>query len=266
MQHILQLVKRPLRVIAALSVALNLLLLAPAIFTMQVFDRVLVSHREETLAVLALGAGMALIMALVFDYLRARMQGIVGQWVGELLMPPVVRAAMERDTRAAGQAPKDATRDVNLIRQVFSAQGLLAMLDAPWLLVYVVIIACIHPLLGLAAALSASAMLALAFLNDWLTRRRIAELQDSAASAHRFLEHSLGKSETLLSLGMTGAMLERWTARNEAAAGLLRPTSVRSVWMTAGSRLVRQLAQMVMLSLGAYLVITQQGTPGIMIA
>jgi PrtD family type I secretion system ABC transporter len=266
MQQIFHIVKRPVGVIALLSVTLNLLLLAPTLFMMQVFDRVLTSHREETLAVLALGTGIALLMSLAFDYLRARMQGITGQLVGELLLPPVVRATIEQDAHAASQPPTNATRDVNLIRQVFSAQGLLALLDAPWLIVYVATITCIHPLLGATAAVSAAIMLGLAVLNDRITRRQIAQLQDSASSAHRFLEHSLGKGETLRSLGMTSAMLERWAARNEVASAALQPTAARSVCMAAGSRLVRQLAQTLMLSLGAYLVITQRATPGIMIA
>lgn len=266
MHDLLQLLKRPLGHLAALSIALNLLLLAPALFMMQVFDRVLVSQSQETLLVLALGTVIALVMLFALDYLRSRLQGVVGNLLGDLLLPPVVREVLHRTTRLGGPGTQDAVRDVAALRQLFSAQGLLALFDAPWLFVYVALIAWIHPLLGLTAGLATVAMVGLALLNDRLTRRNIASLQQQASATTNYLEHALRRAEILQSLGMSNAMLARWIDKNTTVSQLQRATAIRSTAMSAASRTLRHLMQMGMLAVGAYLVITQRGTPGIMIA
>ncbi len=266
MHDLLQLLKRPLGHIAALSIALNLLLLAPTLFMMQVFDRVLVSQSQDTLLVLAVGTVIALVMVVALDYLRSRLQGVVGNLLGDLLLPPVVREVLHRSTRLGGSRPQDAVRDVAALRQLFSAQGLLALFDAPWLFVYVALIAWIHPLLGLTAGLATVAMVGLALLNDRLTRRDIASLQQQASVATNYLEHALRRAEILQSLGMSNAMLARWIDKNAAISQLQHTTAICSTAMSAASRTLRHLMQMGMLAVGAYLVITQRGTPGIMIA
>lgn len=266
MQTLWALLRRPLGHIAMLSVAMNLLLLAPTLFMMQVFDRVLVSQSRETLLVLVIGTLIALAMLLALDYLRSRLQGVLSNLMGDLLMPQVVRHVVEQSTRVGTSGPPESIRDVGAIRQAFSAQGLLAVLDAPWLFVYVALIAWVHPLLGLTATLASLSMLGFAVLNDRLTRRDILRLQQTAGSATGYLEHALRRAEVLQSLGMTPAMLARWTDMNSAVRALQQPTAARSTAMSAASRLIRHLTQVAMLSAGAFLVITQQGTPGIMIA
>lgn len=266
MQDLLQPLKRPLVHVSALSIAVNLLLLAPVLFMMQVFDRVLVSQSQETLLVLAGGTVIALMMLLAIDYLRSRLQGVASNMLGDALLPAAVRAVLERNARAGGGCQSDAIRDVAALRQLLSAQGLLAVIDAPWLFAYVALITWIHPLLGLTAGLAAASMLGLAILNDRLTRRDIAVLQQQASSATQYLDHALRRAEVLQSLGMTSAMLARWREKNAGVTELQGPTAIRSVALSAATRVVRQLMQVAMLSMGAYLVITQQGTPGIMIA
>ena len=82
MKPLLHLLKRPLLHVAGLSFFVNLLLLVPALFMLQVFDRVLSSQSRETLLVLVIGAGVALALLLALDYLRSRLQGVAGNLVG----------------------------------------------------------------------------------------------------------------------------------------------------------------------------------------
>ena len=81
MKTLLQLLRRPLLRVAGLSFFVNLLLLVPALFMLQVFDRVLASQSGETLLVLMIGVGIALVLLLALDYLRARLQGVAGNVV-----------------------------------------------------------------------------------------------------------------------------------------------------------------------------------------
>ena len=260
------LLKRPLWHVAAFSFAVNLLLLVPALFMLQVFDRVLVSQSRETLVMLLVGAGVALAMLVALDYLRARLQGVAGGLIAESLSPAVAQAVIAARSQGGSRAQDESLRDVATLRALFSAQGLLALFDAPWLVIYVGVIWLFHPALGIAATVSAAAMLAVAMLTDRLTRTGIDSVQREAAQCGRYLEASLANAEVVQALGMAPALVARWRQLNDRVTDLQRPTASRSVAMAAISRLLRQAIQICVLALGAYLVITKQATAGIMVA
>jgi ATP-binding cassette, subfamily C, type I secretion system permease/ATPase len=252
--------------LAAFSFFINVLFLVPAIFTQQVFDRVLSSRSQETLVVLFAGTVVALLILLLLDYLRHRLQNVVGNIVDERLSPPVVNAIVAKAARAPHEAGIDRIRDVAALRTVFSANGLTAVFDAPWAVVYVAVIWAFHPALGTGAALSAILMLALAWLNDRVSRRALEGLQKDGRRASQYVESSLRNAEVLQALGMTESLLERWRALQDQVAALQTRATRSSVTFTAVTRFVRQAIQIVMLGLGAYLVLAEHASAGVMIA
>jgi PrtD family type I secretion system ABC transporter len=266
MKPLLDLLRRPLLHVAGVSFFVNLLLLVPALFMLQVFDRVLASQSGETLLVLMLGVGVALTLLLVLDYLRARLQGVAGNIVSESLSPVVTRIVIAQGARRIGRGSSESLRDVGALRALFSAQGLLALFDSPWVIVYVAVIWLAHPMLGMAAAAAALLMLGLAVLNDFVTRREIEALQKAAAGATRYLEASLQNAEVAQTLGMTDALVARWRQKNAEVTALQQPTAAKTVAMAALTRTVRQAVQVLMLALGAYLVIVGEASAGVMIA
>ncbi|OEZ27267.1 type I secretion system permease/ATPase [Variovorax boronicumulans] len=266
MKPLLQLLERPLLFVAGFSFFVNLLLLAPALFMLQVFDRVLTSQSQETLLVLLLGVGVALGLMLVLDYLRSRLQGVAGNLIADQLSPVVAKVMLARTARRADRAPCEGLRDVAALRNLFSSQGLLALFDVPWTFVYVAVIWLAHPMLGMAAAAASVLMLVLAVVNDRITRRDIEALQKEAARATRYLEASMQNAELAQSLGMGEAVIGRWRNLNAGVAALQGPTARKSVAMAALTRTTRQAVQVLLQALGAYLVITGEGTPGILVA
>ena len=266
MNTLLGLLRRPLLHVAGLSFFVNLLLLVPALFMLQVFDRVLASQSSDTLLVLMLGVGLALTLLLTLDYLRARLQGVAGNIVAETLSPVVTKIVVAQGARRNGRGSSESLRDVGALRALFSAQGLLALFDSPWVFVYVGVIWLAHPVLGMAAAAAALVMLALAVINDFVTRREIEALQKAAAGATRYLEASLQNAEVAQTLGMTDALVARWRQKNAEVTALQRPTASRTVAMAALTRTVRQAVQALMLALGAWLVIIGEASAGVMIA
>ncbi|KQV89807.1 type I secretion system permease/ATPase [Rhizobacter sp. Root1221] len=266
MKSLIHLLRRPLLHVASLSFFVNLLLLVPALFMLQVFDRVLASQSGETLLVLMVGVGIALSLLLALDYLRARLQGVAGNIVAESLSPAVTKIVIAQGARRSGRGSSEGLRDVGSLRALFSAQGLLALFDAPWAVVYVAVIWLAHPVLGMAAAGAALVMLALALINDAVTRREIEALQKAAAGATRYLEASLHNAEVAQTLGMTDALIARWRQKNAEVTALQQPTATKTVAMAALTRIVRQAVQVLMMALGAYLVISGEASAGMMIA
>lgn len=266
MKSLTRLLRRPLLHVAGMSLFVNLLMLVPALFMLQVFDRVLASQSGETLLVLLSGVGVALALLLALDYLRARLQEVAGSVLAEVLSPLVSKIAIAQSASRSGGAMPEGLRDVGMLRSLFSAQGLLAVFDAPWAIVYVAVIWLAHPVLGMAAAGAAMAMLALALVNDLLTRREIEAIQKAAASSTRYLEASLQNAEVAQTLGMTDALVARWRTQNAEVTALQQPATTRTVAMAALTRTVRQAVQAMMMALGAWLVITGDASSGVMIA
>ena len=186
MKTVLHLLRRPLLHVAGLSFFVNLLLLVPALFMLQVFDRVLASQSGETLLVLMIGVGIALALLLTLDYLRARLQGVAGNVISESLSPAVTKIVVAQDAQRSSRGNSEGLRDVGALRALFSAQGLLALFDAPWVIVYVAVIWLAHPMLGMAAMGAALVMLALALFNDVVTRSEIEALQQAAAGSFQY--------------------------------------------------------------------------------
>jgi ATP-binding cassette subfamily C exporter for protease/lipase/ATP-binding cassette subfamily C protein EexD len=259
---------RPLlATLAGLSFFINLLYLVPAVYMMQVFDRVLPSNSQETLLVLLLGTGGALLVMLAIDYVRTRLQHLVGTLIDERLSPPVVKTVVAAAAARSGPLQgSDGVRDVAALRAAFSANGLIALFDAPWVFFYVAVIWAFHPALGVGAIGAALVMLALAWLNDRLSRRALEGLQQESRRASQYVESSLRNAEILQALGMTQGLLGRWRALHARINVEQTKASSVAVSFTAGTRFVRQSVQVLMLSLGAYLVLTQQASAGIMIA
>ncbi len=252
--------------IAAFSFVINLLFLAPAIFMLQVFDRVLPSGSQETLTVLLVGTALALGILLLLEYVRTRLQNLLGNIIDEHLSPPVVNAIVTRAARSPHSARSEGIRDISTLRTLFSANGLLALFDAPWVVIYVAVIWLFHPILGIGAAAAALLMLAIAWLNDRVSRGVLDELQKEGRRAAHYVESSMRNAEVLQVLGMTDNLLARWRKLQNEIAGIQTSASRRSVTFTAITKTLRQAIQIGMLALGAYLVLTQKASAGVMIA
>jgi ATP-binding cassette subfamily C exporter for protease/lipase/ATP-binding cassette subfamily C protein EexD len=248
------------------SFCVNLLYLIPALFMLQVFDRVLTTHSGETLVVLLVGTAVAMVVMLLLDYVRQRLQGVLAAIADERLARPLVESLVERAARTPHAGVGEGMRDLATLKTVLSSNALAALFDAPWAPLFLALIWTFHPVLGMGAAASVALMLVLAWLNHRTSRAAIEGLQQDGRRAARYVESSLRNAEVLQALGMTGRLLNRWRALQDEVAALHASAGRGGVAFGALTRFVRQGIQIVMLSLGAWLVISQEASAGIMIA
>ncbi|MFC5512330.1 type I secretion system permease/ATPase [Massilia jejuensis] len=252
--------------IALFSFCVNLLYLVPALFMLQVFDRVLTTSSQETLVVLLAGTAVAMTILLLLDYVRHSLQGVLATIVDERLARPLVETLVERAARSPQAGIGDGMRDLAQLKAMLSSNALGALFDAPWAPLFLALIWGFHPLLGLGALASVALMLALAWLNHRISRAAIEGLQRDGRRASKYVESSLRNAEVLQALGMTGKLLGRWRALQDEVAGAQASAARTSVVFTALTRFLRQAIQILMLALGAWLVISQEASAGIMIA
>jgi PrtD family type I secretion system ABC transporter len=258
---------RPLLFYAGLfSLVINVLLLAPPLYMLQVFDRVLASRSEETLLVLSLAAAAALLIMALLDVLRARLLAAAGVMLDRRLGPQVLDRLLAHTARQSGAAYLNGLRDVHTLRGFLGGSGLMAVFDAPWLPLFLLVIFLFHPLLGAVALAGALLMGALAWGNERLTRAPLERAQAEARRAARFIDANVRNAEVVNALGMLPAVTQQWTQLNDGALReQIRAASLGSAF-SGFTKFARQFIQLAMLAAGAYLVVDQHVTPGIMIA
>jgi len=258
---------RPLLVYAALfSLFINVLLLAPALYLLQVFDRVLSSRHEETLVMLTLVTLVALVMSVVLDVLRGWLLAAAAVMLDRRIGPLALERIVTNKARLRPGDSASGLRDVNTVRQFVSGQGILSLFDTPWMPIYLAVIYLFHPILGVIATVGAVVLLGLAILNERTTRKAIKALNEETRSASKFIDTAVRNSEAASALGMLGRLIGRWQAINAKALVSLNNLSRTSGFFTGSTRFTRQLLQIAMLGGGALLVIAANVSPGVMMA
>ncbi len=248
------------------SLALNLTLLMPAIYMMQVFDRVLASGSVETLVMLSAITLLFLALGYFLDTVRARALAWAGRSLDRELSPAAVRNSLEQAAAGPGRVDIDTLRDVAHLRSFLGGPGVLALFDAPWLPIYLLLIALMHPVLGFAATLGALTLVGLGVLTDRLTREHAEQTLRRSRASVRQAETFARNAETILAMGMTRTAIARWRAGHDGLLGAQQKHAHASSRLSALARMLRQVLQVVMLGVGAWLVIDMQASAGVMIA
>lgn len=248
------------------SMFINLLMLVSPLYMLQIYDRVLASRNETTLLVLTLIAVGLIAVSAALEGLRSRVLVRVGGRLDEMLSGRVFTALFKQAVRRPNGGSAQALRDLDAVRDFLTGQGLFAFFDAPWMPIYLAAIFLIDPLLGWVATAGGIILFTLAIVTEIATRNTLNEATAANIGAARFVETSLRNVEALEAMGMVSAMLGRWRARRGRVLQLQALASDRAGLITAISKFTRVVLQIAILGFGAYLVIHNHITAGLMIA
>jgi len=255
-----------MRDVGIFSASINLLMLAPAVYMLQVYDRVLASRNGMTLAMLTLlMLGLFALMA-ALDHIRARIVIRAGARLDQQLSARVFDAAFEANLRSGRFDAGQALGDLNTVRQFVSGNALFAFFDAPWFPVYLLAIVLFDPWLGLLAFLGATILLALAWLNERVSVEPLAEANQLSVRANRLATVQLHNAEVIAAMGMLTALRQRWSELQQRMLRQQQVASEKTGTVGAVTRAARIALQSLVLGFGAWLVLENRITPGMMIA
>ncbi|SFP92339.1 type I secretion system permease/ATPase [Pseudomonas borbori] len=258
--------RRTFYALAAFSGVINLLMLTPAVYMLQVYDRALVSSNVTTLLMLTvLVVGLYVLMALL-EVVRSSVLIRVGNRLDMMLNKRVFGAAFERNLRRAGGNPAQALQDLSQVRQFLTGNGLFAFFDAPWTPIFLLVITLVHPLLGLITLIGSILLIALAYLTEVSTRKPLAEANQSALASGAFANNNLRNAEVIEAMGMLPAIRQRWFGNHLRTLEMQTLASDRAAYINGTTRFVRITLQSLILGTGALLAIEGKITPGMMIA
>jgi ATP-binding cassette subfamily C protein len=253
--------------VGAMSFMINLLYLTGSIFMLEVYDRVLPSRSVPTLVGLALLAGGLYIAQGVLDLIRGRILGRIGTSLDEALnarvFDTIVRLPLMVGGRNEGLQP---LRDLDNVRSFLGSAGPSAFFDLPWLPFYLAICFMFHVMIGLTALAGAIILVGLTVVTEYMSRAPAREAMGLAARRNDLAATSRRNAEVLVAMGMSGRLTKRWTDANEKyLAGNQRASDIAG-GLGAIAKVMRMTLQSAVLAVGAYLVIHQEATAGVIIA
>ncbi|MFZ5929975.1 MAG: type I secretion system permease/ATPase [Pseudomonadota bacterium] len=248
------------------SFFINLLMLVSPLYMLQIYDRVLASRNETTLWVLTFVAVSLIVVYAALETMRSRVLVRISGQMDSLLNARVFTALFKSAVRGPGGGSGQAIRDLDSVRDFLTGQGLFAFFDAPWMPLYLGAIFLIDPLLGWVATGGGVTLFLLAVLTEIATRDTLSEASTANMRAGHFVEVSLRNVEAIEAMGMVPAMLRRWQGRRAKMLQLQSLASDRAGVITALSKFTRVVLQIAILGFGAYLVIHDHITAGLMIA
>jgi len=252
---------------ALISGMSNILMLTGAMFMLEIYDRVLPSRSMPTLVGLLVLAA-ALFTALgILDAIRGRILVRIGGALDETLSGRVYDTLMRLPLKIGARS--DATqplRDLDAVRSYLSGLGPVALFDLPWIPLYLAICFAFHPLIGFTALAGAIILIALTLLTEILMRAPAKSATEAAVVRNGLAEASRRNAEALVAMGMAGRIAARWSAANRQYMHSQREASDLGGGLGAISKVLRMMLQSGVLAVGAYLVIHQEASAGIIIA
>ena len=253
--------------VGIMSCMINILYLTGSIFMLEVYDRVIPSRSVPTLVGLIILAGGLYIAQGILDMLRGRILGRIGTSLDEALstrvFDTIVRLPLMAGNRNDGMQP---LRDLDAVRSFLGSMGPGAFFDLPWLPFYLVICFAFHWLIGVTALVGAIILVALTLITEFMSRQPARDSLVLGGRRNDLAASSRRNAEVLVAMGMSGRLGKRWGEANEKyLSGNQRASDVTG-GLGAVAKVMRMMLQSAVLGVGAYLVIHQEATAGIIIA
>lgn len=259
-------IKRGFTPVIVFSFFINMLMLTVPLYMLQVFDRVLGSGNVDTLVVLTTIAIVSLLTLAALEAVRTYVMIGLSGWMSRNLGGGVLASSVTSALSHSNDPSVRGLRDLEMLRTFLTGPGVFAILDAPWVPIFLAVIFFVHPLLGWIATLGAIILFGLALANELMTREPLGQASgESQRSTHR-AETAVRNADMISAMGLLPNLINRWNQDNGRMIALQAIASKRGGAITAVAKFMRFVIQLGVLGTGAFLAVQQEITPGSMIA
>lgn len=249
------------------SVLINVLMLTGSLYMLEVYDRVLPSRSVPTLVGLSILTAVLFLFQALLDLMRGRLLVRVGNQLAFALGPRIYDLIVRLPLHARqGSDSVQPVRDLDTIRSCLSGSAPSPLFDLPWLPLYLAICFSFHLWIGMTALAGALVLVALTLLAETLSRRPVKSISTHSAACMRFAETSRRNAEVLAAMGMSDHLLDRWLGMSRGLIAHQRRANDVAAGLGSLGRVFRMMLQSAVLGVGAYLVILQEASAGIIIA
>ncbi|MFZ4854788.1 MAG: type I secretion system permease/ATPase [Desulfuromonadaceae bacterium] len=240
---------------AFFSFVINMFLLAPSIYMFQMFDRVIGTRSKEALWLLSVLLLVALVVSGIIESVRSRILVNANNAMDLMLAPYLLKKMVEGATSPEGNPNTYALRDLQTVRTFVTGQGIIQLLDAPWLPIYMLLLYFMHPMMFYVLLVGSLMMLALSVATELLTKAPLAESNSANRLATRFVDSTMLNAEVVNAMGMQESLTRRWGSLNDKVIILQTRASKWSGRLTAITKTVRQIIQSMSMAVGTYVML-----------
>jgi len=249
------------------SAAINILMLVPVIYMLQVYDRVMSSGSLSTLTSLTFLMTALLMSMGGFEWVRSRILISASNRLEKNLRKRVSEAAFKNTLMSGGRGGSaQPLSDLSSLRQFLTGNGLFAFFDAPWFPIYVAVMFMFHPWFGVAAIISGIIMVALTYSNEVMTSKKLQEANALANRVSGQFGGSLRNAEVIAAMGMADDIRDRQESNSDKVLVLQTEASSKAAIIANVSKSFRMIMQSLLLGMGALLALQGQISPGMVIA
>jgi PrtD family type I secretion system ABC transporter len=255
-----------LGLVFAYSCSYNLLLFAPSIYLLQIYDRVLSSRSGDTLLMLTLIVALTVVVGGVLDALRRAVLGRLGAWLEDRLRPSVLSACLEYANRGDSARASEAYRDLTVLRQFVESNACPMLFDALWAPLFLSVLFLVHPLLGVIGACSVLFLFGLALAGDVLTEDALARSGAALSRSHGRFATAVDNVHLIRTMGMLdrAARLICQAAQDARSEHDVAQRRYEIIMLVA--KPARALAQVLIMGAAAWLVLDYNRSPAIIFA
>jgi ATP-binding cassette subfamily C protein len=258
--------RRHFLAVAGFSALVNLLFLVPMLYMLQVYDRVIPTRGTVTLFFLTLVLLFGLVSLALLDFVRARLLVRASIRLDRQLAGVLLDTSLARRDRTFDAVARQAMREFDTLRQALTGPAVIALCDAPWSPIYILICFLIHPLIGVLVLVGAALLAAVALRNQQATGDPLQRASEAAARAYASQEQVLAGAENVRALGMRRAMVRRHLAERDSMMALQTSASFAASRYVTMSKFLRLSLQSLALGLGAWLAIGNSISAGAVFA
>ncbi len=262
----LQACRRHFLAVAVFSALLNLLFMVPMLYMLQIYDRVIPTRGNLTLFFITLVLLFGLVTLALLDFVRSRLLVRASIRLDRQLSGVLLDTSLARRDRTFDAVARQSMREFDTLRQALTGPAIIALCDAPWSPIYVLVCFLIHPLIGALVLAGAMVLGFIAFRNHWATSAPIQSASEAAARAYASQEQVLAGAENVRALGMRRAMVRRHLNERDAMMTLQSNASFAGSRYVTISKFLRLSLQSLALGLGAWLAIGNSISAGAVFA
>lgn len=258
-------VRRNIVIVMVFTLMTNILVLAIPIYLFQISDRVLTSRSVDTLVMLTVVVGAAVVLQMAFDAIRRFILMRTAVEVGAQLGAPILAAAARSSLNGSAR-DYQVLGDLQQIRAFITSGTLLSILDVPLAPLFVLVVFLIHPHLGVIVIASSAMLMAMAYVNQRMTARHFADSNSFLSRATLHVDSMSRNSQIINAMAMIPEAVRIWGRDTALSLKAQVQAQDRNIMLASVSKSVRLLTQVAMLGWGAFLAIEGQMTGGMVIA
>lgn len=251
--------------VAVFSAIINMLMLVPSLYMLQVYDRVLGSSNETTLLMLTLMMLVAYLCMSVLELVRSFVLVRVGARLDMAMNKRIYTAAFEQNLKQAGSNAGQSLQDLTMIRQFLTGNGIFAFFDVPWFPIYLAVIFMFDTSLGVFSLCGTILLIILAYFNEKVSKKPLADAAAMSIRSNNLATNNLRNAEVIEAMGMLPNLMARWFRLHSQFLRLQAEASEKAGIVSAITKFVRVSLQSLILGYGALLVLQNKITPGMMI-